>query len=133
MISILTDQLGQTIENARLFEQVYKSRQNLELKINERTKQLTEALERVQHINKTKSQFISAVSHELRTPLTSIKGYASILIAGKMGAIPDTVKDRLLKINKHSDSLVSLINNLLSCPYLRPEARRLTNHEVNSC
>lgn len=113
IVSILTDQLGQAIENARLFEEIYKSRQGLELKIQERTKQLTEALERVQHINKTKSQFISAVSHELRTPLTSIKGYASILIAGKIGAIPDAVKERLKKINKHSDNLVSLINNLL--------------------
>lgn len=113
IISILTDQLGQAIENARLFEETYKSRQDLERKVQERTRQLTEALSRVQHINKTKSQFISAVSHELRTPLTSIKGYASILIAGKIGTIPDTVKERLQKINKHSDNLVSLINNLL--------------------
>jgi len=113
IISILADQLGQAIENARLFEEVFVSRQELELKIQDRTKQLTEALENVQRINKTKSDFISAVSHELRTPLTSIKGYASILIAGKIGAIPEAVKDRLEKINKHSDNLVALINNLL--------------------
>jgi len=113
IISILADQLGQAIENARLFEEVYSSRQNLELTVQDRTKQLTEALERVQEMNKTKSDFISAVSHELRTPLTSIKGYASILMAGKIGQIPEPVKDRLKKINKHSDNLVSLINNLL--------------------
>lgn len=113
IITILTDQLGQAIENARLFEEVYRSRQDLELKIQERTRQLSQALENVQEMNKIKSQFISAVSHELRTPLTSIKGYASILIAGKIGDIPDPVKDRLEKINKHSDSLVALINNLL--------------------
>jgi len=113
MISLLADQLGQAIENARLFEEVYKSSHDLEIKVRERTRQLTEALERVQKINKTKSEFISAVSHELRTPLTSIKGYAAILLAGKIGQIPDSVKERLGKINKHSDSLVALINNLL--------------------
>lgn len=113
IISILADQLGQAIENARLFEEVYTSRQELEQNIQDRTRQLTEALERVQKINKTKSEFISAVSHELRTPLTSIKGYASILMAEKIGKIPDPVKERLEKINKHSDNLVSLINNLL--------------------
>jgi len=53
------------------------------------------------------------VSHELRTPLTSIKGYAAILIAGKIGEVPDAVKERLAKINFHSDNLVSLINDLL--------------------
>ncbi|MEW5894473.1 MAG: GAF domain-containing sensor histidine kinase [Candidatus Omnitrophota bacterium] len=113
MISILADQLGQAIENARLFEEVFRARRDLELRIQERTRQFTEALERVKRISKNKSEFISAVSHELRTPLTSIKGYASILIAGKIGEIPETVRDRLEKINKHSDNLVSLINNLL--------------------
>lgn len=113
MISLLADQLGQAIENAHLFEEVYKSSHDLEIKVRERTRQLTEALERVQKINKTKSEFISAVSHELRTPLTSIKGYAAILLAGKIGEIPEAVKERLSKINKHSDNLVSLINNLL--------------------
>jgi signal transduction histidine kinase len=123
LISILSDQVGQSIENARLFEQVYHSSQMLELKVQERTKQLSSALEEVQKISKTKSEFISAVSHELRTPLTSIKGYASILITGKVGEIPEKVKERLEKINKHSDNLVKLINDLLDIS--RIESRRI--------
>ena len=113
LISILANQIGQSVENARLFEQVYKSSQVLESKVQERTRQLSSALKEVQQISKTKSEFISAVSHELRTPLTSIKGYASLLMSGKLGEVPEKVKDRLQKINKHSDSLVQLINNLL--------------------
>ncbi len=113
LVSILADQIGQAIENARLFEQVYRSRQVLEANVQERTKQLTKALADVQAISQNKSEFISAVSHELRTPLTSIKGYAAILMAGGVGEIPDKVKDRLEKINKHSDNLVKLINDLL--------------------
>lgn len=113
LISILASQIGQSLENARLFEQVFRSRQILETKVHDRTKQLESALKDVQDISKTKSEFISAVSHELRTPLTSIKGYASILMAGKLGDIPDQVKARLGKINTHSDNLVKLINDLL--------------------
>lgn len=113
IISILADQVGQAIENARLFEAVYRASHELEQKIQERTHQLTKALEHVKKVSKTKSEFISAVSHELRTPLTSIKGYASLLMAGKIGNVPDSVKERLAKINKHSDNLVALINNLL--------------------
>jgi len=85
----------------------------LELKVVQRTKQLAGALQKVNDISNKKSEFVSAVSHELRTPLTSIKGYAAILIAGKIGEIPDAVKERLVKINSHSDNLVALINNLL--------------------
>lgn len=113
LISILASQIGQSLENARLFEEVYRSSQALESKVQERTKQLQEALKEVQEISKTKSDFISAVSHELRTPLTSIKGYAAILMDGKLGEIPEKVRQRLGKINTHSDNLVGLINNLL--------------------
>ncbi|MCK5259427.1 MAG: GAF domain-containing sensor histidine kinase [Candidatus Omnitrophica bacterium] len=113
LISILASQIGQTLENARLFEQVFRSRQVLEAKVHDRTNQLESVLKEVQNISKTKSEFISAVSHELRTPLTSIKGYASILMAGKLGNIPDKVRERLGKINTHSDNLVKLINDLL--------------------
>ncbi|MCA9401812.1 MAG: GAF domain-containing protein, partial [Candidatus Omnitrophica bacterium] len=113
LISLLANQIGQALENARLFEEVYRSSQALEIRVQERTKQLEKALEEVQNINKAKSQFISAVSHELRTPLTSVKGYAAILMAGKLGEVPAAVKERLQKINNHSDNLVQLINNLL--------------------
>ena len=113
LVSILASQLAQTIENAHLFEQVYHSSQMLETKVNERTKELSLALKEVENISKKKSEFISAVSHELRTPLTSIKGYASILMTGKLGDIPSAVKERLGKINLHSDNLVKLINDLL--------------------
>ena len=113
LITILAGQIGQSIENAQLFEKVFRSSQELELKVADRTKQLAGALQKVNDISKKKSEFISAVSHELRTPLTSIKGYAAILIAGKIGEVPAAVKERLAKINSHSDNLVSLINNLL--------------------
>lgn len=113
LISILSDQISQAVNNARLFEEVYLSRQKLELTVQERTKQLSSALDEVNKISKMKSEFISAVSHELRTPLTSIKGYAAILMTGKLGVIPDKVKERLEKINSHSDNLIKLINNLL--------------------
>ncbi len=113
IVYILAVQIGQALENARLFEETWRSQQELEQKVQQRTHELTVALEEIQTISKRKSDFISAVSHELRTPLTSIKGYASILAAGKLGELPPQAKERVEKINKHSDSLSQLINNLL--------------------
>lgn len=113
LISILANQISQSLENVRLFEEVFRSSKSLESKIQDRTKELASALEDVKNISRIKSEFISAVSHELRTPLTSIKGYASLLMSGKLGDIPDLVKDRLVRINTHSDNLVKFINDLL--------------------
>ncbi len=113
LISILASQLGQSLENARLYEQAFCAKQDLEIIVQNRTKQAVEASEEAKRISKKKSEFISAVSHELRTPLTSIKGYASILASGKLGDIPLPAIERIKKINTHSDNLVKLINDLL--------------------
>lgn len=113
VITILANQIGQAIENARLFDKTWRSQQELEKKVEERTRQLTLALEDVNKISRRKSDFISSVSHELRTPLTSVKGYAAILLEEKLGALPEAVKERLKKINQHSDELVHMVNDLL--------------------
>ena len=113
LFTILSGQIGQALENARLFEKTWKAQQELEKKVEERTRELSQVLDDVQKISKRKSDFISSVSHELRTPLTSVKGYAAILLAGKLGDIPPEVKTRLEKINRHSDELVHMVNDLL--------------------
>jgi len=113
LINILANQISQALENARLFEKTWQAQQELERKVEERTIQLSSALEEIKLISKRKSDFVSAVSHELRTPLTSIKGYASILLSEKLGQLPLAVKERLDKINRHSDELARLVNDLL--------------------
>ena len=113
LLTILSNQIGQALENARLFEKTWRAQQELEKKVEERTRELTLALEEVKKISKRKTDFISSVSHELRTPLTSIKGYAAILTEGKLGLLPEAAKERLEKINRHSDELVHMVNGLL--------------------
>jgi signal transduction histidine kinase len=113
LITILANQIGQALENARLFEKTWRAQQELEKKVEERTHELTQALEEVKKVSKRKTDFILSVSHELRTPLTSIKGYAAILMEEKLGHLPQEAKERLEKINRHSDELVHMVNDLL--------------------
>lgn len=113
LITIVANQIGQALDNARLFEKTWRAQQDLEKKVEERTRELKVAFEEVKLISKRKTDFISAVSHELRTPLTSIKGYASILLTGKLGDLPEDIRSRLEKINRHSDELTHMVNDLL--------------------
>ena len=113
LIIILANQISQALENARLFEKTWNAQQELEKKVTERTRELMRALNEVKAVSKRKSDFISSVSHELRTPLTSIKGYAAILLSEKLGQLPVEVKERLAKVNRHSDELVHMVNDLL--------------------
>ncbi len=110
---ILSNQLASALDNARLYEELKKSHDQLEIRVKERTKELAEANEKLVKLDKMKSDFVSAVSHELRTPLTSIKGYASILSAGRLGDVTPVQAEKLNKINIHSDELIKLVNDLL--------------------
>jgi signal transduction histidine kinase len=124
LIKILANQIGQALDNARLFEKTWQAHQELENRVEQRTRELSNAFEEIQRVSQRKNDFVSNVSHELRTPLTSIKGYASILLSGKLGAIPDEAHKRLEKINKHSDELVQFVNELLDIA--RIESGRMT-------
>ena len=124
LVAILVTQLAIAIENSALYEELWSSRQALERNVQERTKELAEANAQLIRLNKAKSDFVSAVSHELRTPLAAIKGYASLLRGGQFGPLQTAQTERLTKIERHTDLLTKLINNLLDIA--RIESGRVT-------
>ena len=128
LITILANQIGQALENARLFEKTWQAQQDLEKRVEERTYELSCALEEVKKASKRKTDFVSSVTHELRTPLTSIKGYASILLSGKLGPLPEEARQRTEKINQHSDELARLVNDLLDISRIE-SGRIIMKHE----
>jgi PAS domain S-box-containing protein len=74
--------------------------------------QLREANEKLQSMDKMKTNIISMVSHELRTPLTTIKAFVELLLL-KQG-MPDEQKVRLMStVNLETDRLARLITDLL--------------------
>ncbi len=60
-----------------------------------------------------RSDFISIASHELRTPLTVIAGYLSLLMAGKVGKLADKQANFVKQIYEDTQSLSSLVEDLL--------------------
>ena len=68
-----------------------------------------------------RKEFVANVSHELRTPLTVIKGYVETL---KDGALDDRARamQYLCTVEKHTDQLTSLVDDLLSLSRLDSSA-----------
>ncbi|HEY45642.1 MAG: hypothetical protein AMJ88_03445 [Anaerolineae bacterium SM23_ 63] len=81
--------------------------------------------DRLQTVERMRSQFVSDVSHELRTPLTSIKGLVETL---RDGAVDDPeVRDRFLtSVESETDRLIRLVNDLLILS--RADAQALNLH-----
>jgi two-component system phosphate regulon sensor histidine kinase PhoR len=67
---------------------------------------------RLKELENIRTEFVGNVSHELRTPLSLIKGSAETLLDGAMHDPQQAVRF-LQKIDKHSDRLLFLIEDLL--------------------
>lgn len=86
---------------------------NLELRVQQRTIELEEALRRLSETNQLKANFIANISHELRTPLTHVRGYLDLLYTEALGGLnPDQKK--ALGVSLHSSlRLQTLIDDLI--------------------
>ncbi len=115
----LTMAVNEMVRHLRIIlEEERSMRDNLERSRSE----LEQANEKLKELDLMKSEFLNTVSHELRTPLTSIKAFAEILL-DNVGEDPETQTEFLEIINKESDRLTRLINNLLDLS--RIEAGRM--------
>ncbi len=112
IISTLSTQVGVSIENAQLYEELALWNKQLERKVAERTKELKEANEELKKLDKAKSDFLSMVAHELRTPLTSIKAFTEMLLRKPDREVSDRIK-YLGIMHGECNRLTRLINNVL--------------------
>jgi signal transduction histidine kinase len=102
-----------TIQILKLQTALRQSNQLLHQRIQERTKELQTALERLSELNHLKSNFMATLSHELRSPLTQIKGYLDLFIEGDIGPIEERQLRVLLILQKSEQKLERLIDDLL--------------------
>ncbi len=65
---------------------------------------------KIKNLEKTKKDFVTNVSHELRTPLTAIKGFVETLQETNND---DENKHYLNIINRHTDRVIRIVNDLL--------------------
>lgn len=79
-LQLLADQVAIAINNANLYQQVRRFNADLENVVNQRTDDLHKAYEKLERLDKAKSDFIGVASHELRTPLAVVQGYSQMLL-----------------------------------------------------
>jgi two-component system, NarL family, sensor histidine kinase BarA len=81
--------------------------------LEEKTKRLENALNKLKEVDRLKSNFLATVSHELRTPLTSIIGYSEMLSEGIAGPLGEEQAEYVRTIHGKGEQLLGLIMGLL--------------------
>jgi signal transduction histidine kinase/DNA-binding response OmpR family regulator len=123
-LNLISTQIGVSIENARLY-------QNIEKKVDERTQQLKEksdqlamagevleqanqelevANHKAEEATRAKSMFLANMSHEIRTPMNAIIGMAYLALKTEL---TPRQKDYVSKIHSAGQNLLGIINDIL--------------------
>ena len=113
ILSRLAAQAAIAIENATLYAQVRRHAEELEVKVEARTRELQEANRQLQTASQHKSEFLANMSHELRTPLNAIIGFSEVLLERMFGELNEKQAEFTQDILSSGRHLLSLINDIL--------------------
>jgi signal transduction histidine kinase/CheY-like chemotaxis protein len=98
----LTSQTALSIENATLISKLRGS-----------NKELADANQKLQELDRLKSKFLSVATHELRTPLSVILGYNSMLAESLGDRLDEQDKQTLVESIAACKRLIRLVNSML--------------------
>ncbi|MBK5250785.1 MAG: GAF domain-containing protein, partial [Actinomycetales bacterium] len=93
--------------------------------------QQSEYIDRLEQLDRQKTDFLSTVSHELRTPLTSISGYMELLQDGDAGELAGEQHRMLEVVDRNTSRLRSLIEDLLVLNRIESGGLKLNVVEVS--
>lgn len=120
--------LKQKAELEKITDKIRQLNADLEVKVEERTlilkealqkleesqQELSEALDKERQLNEIKSRFVSMASHEFRTPLTTVLSSASLLSKYTTAADQEKREKHIQRIKNSVNNLNDILEDFLS-------------------
>lgn len=103
LIKGYTDVVGLAVQNSLLYSSLEQT-----------SKELAKANERLKELDKLKNDFVSVASHELRTPMTAIKSYLWVAMNKRRDELSEDMKRYLSRAYISVERLINLVNDMLN-------------------
>lgn len=125
-------------QRSRADEQLREAHNGLEMKVDERTKELMSEIEErkkaevdAEKANAAKSEFLASMSHDLRTPLNAIMGFSDMMRQKAFGPLGHSRYETYAEdIHNSGSILVSLINDVLDLSKIEAGKYQLADEPV---
>lgn len=110
-------------------DELLKHRDQLEILVEERTKDLVLAKEKAEESDRLKSAFLANMSHEIRTPMNAIIGFSNLLSSQNYSK--EKQKELILYIVRSSETLLNLINDIIDISKIEAGQLRINKDDCN--
>ncbi|MBN2215088.1 MAG: response regulator [Bacteroidales bacterium] len=135
-LQTLASYIAIALDNAAAYDivksqniELEQHRNELELLVQDRTKDLEKAKEKAEESDKLKSAFLANMSHEIRTPLNAIIGFVNLLTEDQIQE--DEKKEFYQIIQSNGFSLLNLINDIIDFSKIEAGQLDISFSEVN--
>ena len=86
---------------------------------------LNDANAKLRELSEMKDDFLALTTHDLRSPLTIISGVISFFTSGRLGELSPEQQNMVAMIERNTQSLIELVNDLLDASKLESGTMRL--------
>src|SRR5688572_4978049 len=88
-------------------------------------RELNDANAKLRELSEMKEEFLALTTHDLRSPLTVISGVINFFTSGRLGDLTSEQKNMVSMMERNTQSLIELVNDLLDASKLESGTMRL--------
>ena len=99
--------------------------ERLNTKLEDSNRELNEANARLRELSAMKEEFLALTTHDLRSPLTVISGVINFFTSGRLGEMTAEQKNMVAMMERNTQNLIELVNDLLDASKLESGTMRL--------
>ncbi len=108
----IAEQAALALRNAMLFKEVKIFNQQLEASIQERTRDLADALKKLEAVNHSKTEFLRSVAGQLAEPLRKIEGHKQFFLTHSHQAADPFVQDVFANLTEGINRLREVVEKI---------------------
>ncbi len=124
-IEELTRQNRDLVEILNELEEKRAELEQLNFRLAESNRELNEANAKLRELSEMKEEFLALTTHDLRSPLTVISGVINFFTSGRLGELTSEQKNMVSMMERNTQSLIELVNDLLDASKLESGTLRL--------